>query len=296
MSALPAEIEAWRSSGREVSVFGQRVFARVEGTGEGDPVLYLHGFPTSSFDLRHALPTLTKRRRVVVHDHLGFGLSEKPVDYSYSLLEQAEVAIGVWKALGIERGHVVAHDYGTSVATELCARAVRGVLPFRMSSVTFCNGSMLLELARLRVTQRLLRHQTIGPLFARLASYRTFRAQMRRILARPDSVSERELELHWWLISSGGGRLRLPRISTYLDERVRFRERWIGSLGQLSAVGVPVRVVWARRDPIAVASIAERVAQMAGTTPRWLEDLGHYPMLEAPERWAEAVLEGLPVR
>jgi pimeloyl-ACP methyl ester carboxylesterase len=165
-----------------------------------------------------------------------------------------------------------------------------------MSSVTFCNGSMLLELAKLRLTQKLLRNQTIGPLFARLASYRTFRKKMRRILARPDAVGERELELHWWLISSGDGRLRLPQISSYLDERVRFRGRWIGSLGQLAGVGVPVRVVWARRDPIAVAQIAERVAQMAGTTPRWLEDLGHYPMLEDPQRWAEAILEGLPGR
>lgn len=293
MDALPAEIEAWRSGGRELSIFGRRVFTRVEEGGSGEPVLYLHGFPTSSFDVRHALPFLAKGRRVVAHDHLGFGLSEKPLDYSYSLLEQAEVALGIWKALGIDRGHVVAHDYGTSVATELCARAARGVLPFRMSSVTFCNGSMLLELAKLRVTQKLLRNQTIGPLFARLSSYRMFRLQMRRILARPEAVTERELELHWWLISSSEGRLRLPRISTYLDERVRFRQRWVGSLGQLAVAGVPVRVVWARKDPIAIPLIAERVAEMSGVTPRWLDDLGHYPMLESPERWAGAVLEGL---
>jgi hypothetical protein len=70
----------------------------------------------------------------------------------------------------VTRGHVVAHDYGTSVATELCARAVRGALPFRISSVTFCNSSMMLELAKLRVTQKLLRNRIVGPLFARWAN------------------------------------------------------------------------------------------------------------------------------
>lgn len=103
----------------------------------------------------------------------------------------------------------MAHDYGTSVATELCARAVRGALPFRISSVTFCNGSMMLELARLRVSPQLLRNRAVGPLFARLATYRMFRLQMRRILAKPDAVGERELELHWWLMTNGNGRERM---------------------------------------------------------------------------------------
>ena len=255
----------------------------------GEPLLYLHGFPTSSFDLRPALPFLAGKRRVVTHDHPGFGLSEKPADYSYSLVEQAEVALAVWGALGVTRGHLVAHDYGTSVATELCARAVRGPLPFRISSVTFCNGSMMLELAKLRVTQRLLRSRVVGPWFARRATYRMFRLQMRRIFAKPDAVSERELELHWWLITNGGGRDRMHQLSSYLDERVRFRQRWIGSLRSLASAGVPVHVVWGRKDPIAVPEIARRVAGEAGVEVVWLDGLGHYPMLEDPAAWAAAI-------
>jgi pimeloyl-ACP methyl ester carboxylesterase len=72
---------------------------------------------------------LAKSRRVIVHDHLGFGLSDKPAEYSYSLMEQAAYAVGVWRKLGIRRGHLLANDYGTSVATELLARHVRGMLP-----------------------------------------------------------------------------------------------------------------------------------------------------------------------
>src|SRR6185436_11057826 len=94
-------------------IFGHEVFtvATDAVAGEGLPLLVLHGFPSSSRDFLPALPALAARRRVVVHDHLGFGLSDKPAAYSYSLLEQAEVAIALWRELGITKGHLLAHDY-----------------------------------------------------------------------------------------------------------------------------------------------------------------------------------------
>lgn len=289
MERVPPEIQVWRAGGRDLNILGRRVFARIDGSGDGAPVVYLHGFPTSSYDLAPAIPLLSKDRRVVCHDHLGFGLSEKPAEYSYSLLEQADVALQVWRAFGVERAHVVAHDYGTSVATELCARAVRGVLPFKMLSVTFCNGSMMLELAKLRVTQRLLRNSITGPTFARLASRRVFTGQLRRIFARPDAVTAKELDNHWWLTVHGGGKLRMHQLSGYQDERVRFRERWIGSLSRLKDAGIPVQLVWGMKDPIAVGEIASRVAALTGAQVHWLENLGHYPMLEDPTAWVGAV-------
>ena len=160
--------------------------------------------------------------------------------------------------------------------------------------MTFCNGSMLLELAKLRTTQKLLRSRVTGPTFARLANRRLFVAQLKRIFARPDAVSARELDNHWWLAEHGGGKKRLPQISSYLDERVRFRERWIGSIPRLAKAGVRVNVVWAMRDPIAVPEIATRVAKLAGVEARWLDQLGHYPMLEDPGAWAVAIEAGLP--
>lgn len=255
---------------------------------DGAPLLVLHGFPSSSFDFHLALPMLAAHRRVVLHDHLGFGLSDKPERYSYSLMEQADAALLVWRALGITRGHLLAHDYGTSIATELLARRARGLLPIELSSVTLCNGSVHLELARLTPSQRLLRSPTLGPLFARVARPALFKAQLRRILGNPSSVSEEELDWMWAGLGHGGGRERLPAISSYLDERVRFRDRWTHAL---TAYEGPAHVLWGRRDPVAVAAIA---ARLAGELPRarlsWLEQLGHYPMLEEPHTWASAVL------
>jgi pimeloyl-ACP methyl ester carboxylesterase len=263
-----------------------RVFAVTAGEGPAPPLLVLHGFPSSSRDFASALPLLAADRRVVVHDHLGFGFSAKPARYSYSLLEQAEVALALWRSLGITRGHLLAHDYGTSVATELLARRERGLCPVELASVTLCNGSVHLDLAHLTPSQQLLRVPHLGALFARLAQKRVFVAQLRRILGDPHSVPDAELDAMWEGMIRDGGRDRLPALAGYMAERTRFAARWIGALEKLD---LPTHVLWGRRDPVAVPAIAEQLArEIPGAELTWLKDLGHYPMLEEPTRWAEA--------
>lgn len=279
----------WSSRGERRRIFGRDVFTVIEGSGDRVPVLVLHGFPSSSRDFVLALPRLAADRRVVVHDHLGFGESAKPRDYSYSLLEQAEVAIDLWRSLGITRGHLLAHDYGTSVATELLARRQRGLCPIDFASVTLCNGSVHIELAHLTPSQRLLRHPRIGPVFARLASKRVFMLQLRRILGDPRSVPDAELEAMWEGLVRDGGRERLPQLAGYMNERVRFHERWISAL---EALDRPAHILWGRRDPVAVVAIADQLLrEIPNAKATWLDDLGHYPMLEAPERWAAAAAD-----
>jgi pimeloyl-ACP methyl ester carboxylesterase len=280
----------WAGRGARHKVFGREVFAVLDGdVTDRAPILVLHGFPSSSRDFALALPHLAAQRRVIVHDHLGFGLSDKPREYAYSLLEQAEVALGLWRALGIRRGHLVAHDYGTSVATELLARRERGLCPVDFASVTLSNGSVHIELADLTPSQRLLRRPRIGRLFARLATRRVFLAQIRRVIGDPRAVPQEELDAMWEGLVRDGGRERLPTLAGYMDERVRFRARWIEPLTRLD---LACHVLWGRRDPVAVPAIAEQLArEIPGAKLTWLEDLGHYPMLEAPARWARAAID-----
>ena len=144
-------LEEWTRLGSYVTVHGRRMFV-VDTGGEDLPTLViLHGYPTSSHDYHEVLPTLAKHYRVIVHDHIGFGLSEKPHDYSYSLIEQTDQAIMLWRELGVTSARVFAHDYGTSVATELLARWNRGLRPVETSanwrpvrtSGRYCLGSTL---------------------------------------------------------------------------------------------------------------------------------------------------------
>lgn len=264
------------------------VFVVEEGPAEAPPLLLLHGFPSCSYDFHRVLPRLAERHRVIAHDHPGFGLSAKPANAAYSLLEQAEVALALWRRLGVRRGHLIAHDYGTSVATEVLARRERLGIPVELASVALCNGSVHLELAAVTRSQRLLKHPLVGPLFARLVGRRFFLARMRSLWGDEERLDPADLEVLWEAVERHGGRRVLPAVSRYLDERVRFARRWIGALERLD---LPTLVLWGDRDPVARPAIAERLAaEIPRARLEWLEGIGHYPMLEAPEAWAGAIL------
>lgn len=282
----------WTEAGQRIEIEGHKIFAIDSSAGaDKEVIVILHGYPTSSFDYKDVLPHLSERYRVIIHDHLGFGLSDKPEDYSYSLMEQADRALLLWKSLGVERAHLVAHDYGTSIATELIARRNMGFEPIKLESLTLCNGSVHIELAKLRIIQKLLRNQTVGPLIAKLSSKRIFRKNMRKLWHDPSLLPEEEIDSMWELLTMNEGKKALPRITQYLRERERFWHRWVGALKKTD---IKSNILWGNEDPITGGHIARiHHEEMPGSQLRILEGLGHYPMIEDPRRWAVGLLEGI---
>lgn len=286
-------VEEWRARGAHHTLLGQTLFAVDTGPENGaddarSTLVVLHGYPTSSHDYHAVLDDLAAHCRVIVHDHLGFGLSGKPRDYSYSLHEQADFALLLWQKLGVKSTHVFAHDYGTSVATELLARWNRGFRPVSLESMTLCNGSVHIERARLRLIQKLLRNRALGPLVARLSSQRVFNRNMRKLWSDPARLSQDDLDVMWELLTRDGGKAVLPRITQYLRDRVLYWNRWVGALQQSQ---LPLKFLWGAADPITGPDVAElHHAEAAGSQLTVLDDVGHYPMLEAPVRWTDALL------
>src|SRR6266550_7075287 len=124
---MPARTVAWRDRGSEEEFRGRRIhfFAR---DGQRPLLVLLHGFPSSSYDWRLLLEEETEHA-VLAPDFLGFGLSDKPRDHDYTLHWQADLVEELVRRRA-EGGPVflVAHDMGTSVATELMARDIEGTL------------------------------------------------------------------------------------------------------------------------------------------------------------------------
>jgi pimeloyl-ACP methyl ester carboxylesterase len=107
-------------------------------------VTLFHGFPAASFDWAGVLPALAVAGyRVTTLDFLGYGSSDKPHPYRYSLMEQATLVQAIWGDLGIDRTGLVPHDYGVSVAQELLSRDAG-----RVESMAWLNGGMFPDLHR----------------------------------------------------------------------------------------------------------------------------------------------------
>ena len=89
----------WEQKGEFINVFERSLFVIDSNTifeannSVQEVLVVLHGYPTSIYDYYKVLPDLAQKYRVIMHDHLGFGFSEKPLDYSYSLIEQADIAL-----------------------------------------------------------------------------------------------------------------------------------------------------------------------------------------------------------
>src|SRR5580698_6992094 len=98
-ASLPPELLAWESRGSylRVGAGSHRLYVQSigdSGARPADTLLLLHGFPESSYSFSRNVDALARRfHRVVLIELLGFGLSDKPLDHSCSLFEQADLAL-----------------------------------------------------------------------------------------------------------------------------------------------------------------------------------------------------------
>jgi cis-3-alkyl-4-acyloxetan-2-one decarboxylase len=80
--------------------------------GEGDPIVCLHGEPTWAYLYRKFIPPLSRRHRVIVPDHMGFGKSETPADREYTLATHVENLEALLLELDLRDITLVLQDWG----------------------------------------------------------------------------------------------------------------------------------------------------------------------------------------
>ena len=269
------------------STYGN-IFYRFRKGNSNQWISFLHGYPTSSLDYAEFISEIPEHYNVIAHDHLGFGMSDKPLSNDYLLIDQANIVCELYKYIGAEKVHVVAHDYGTSVATELLARSNANQLSFEILTLTLCNGSMLIDMSKLRLIQKLLKHKWIGPVIARLTSSNTFHRNMRNIWYDKTLYDREEFDQHWQALVSNNGKSVLPKITRYINQRYEHYDRWIGSLSETKK---PIHILWAENDPVAVIEMAYKLDTLIdGATINTIKKCGHYPMIEKQGEWLSHVM------
>jgi pimeloyl-ACP methyl ester carboxylesterase len=286
---MPTRTVAWRDRGTEEEFRGRRIHFLARD-GQRPLLLFLHGFPSSSYDWRLLLER-EPEHAVLAPDFLGFGLSEKPRDHEYTLHWQADMVEELVRRDGDSRPtFVVAHDMGTSVATELMARDIDGALKMDLTGVLLLNGSMVQGAASPTLGQRILR-SPLGPLMSRLSSERFFRQQFGSIFSPGHPLTEEEAEDQWALICAGGGRTLNHKTISYMKERFRYADRWHGAIRDWPK---PVSLAWGMLDPVATERVLDAVLALRPSAPLTrFEDLGHYPQIEDPGRVVDALRAAL---
>ncbi|MGI9124412.1 MAG: alpha/beta fold hydrolase [Mycobacterium sp.] len=284
-TALPPAVREWQAGGRMLATKAGEVFVR-SARGDGPTVLLLHGFPSSSYDFRGVTERMAGRPWLTL-DFLGFGLSDKPRPHRYSLIEQADIVETVVADSGAGPVVAIAHDMGTSVATELLARDVAGVLSFDLQSAVLTNGSVIIERASLRPSQKILR-SPLGPVLSRLTNQRSFIRGFAELFSTANPLSEAEAQAQWALLAREDGQRILHLLCAYLNERVDFAPRWHGAVRDWPK---PLSFLWATEDPVATVNVLAGLRELRPVAEVIeLPGVGHYPQIEVPDEFIAAAL------
>lgn len=244
----------------------------VADQGSGPAVLLLHGFPDTHDLWRHQVPELTTGGfRTVAPDLRGFGASDKTGPYD--LGSHVGDLVGLLDRLGVDRAHVVGHDWGAAIGWVMAS-----VVPDRVLSLTAMTVGHPTAFAGAGLTQRekswymlLFQFEGIAEQWLSADGFANFRAWS----GHPDSdaVVTRLAEPGALTAALGIYRDALPP-STLVSPRP-----------ELPPVTAPVLGVWASGDRfLTEASVAASGAQVAGP---WryvrLDGAGHWMQLDRPE-------------
>ncbi|XDD50557.1 alpha/beta fold hydrolase [Leptospira sp. WS92.C1] len=281
-------LEEWKQSGSYFSYRDWKIFYQEEGKGEN--LLLVHGFPTASFDWGKIWKTLSKNRRLIACDLLGFGFSSKP-KIEYSIFLQADILEKFLNDCGIKEVSILAHDLGNTVVQELLARFITrkktGVKGLSIKKITLLNGGIFPESHRARLIQKLL-HSPIGWILSYLMNRRSFQKSFSAVFGPNTKPSQKELDDFWNLVYSGGGTQIAHRLIRYIQERKTNRERWVGAI--LNSP-IPIRMINGIEDPVSGAHLVSRYRELSPKADIVeLKEIGHYPQVEAPEEVIRSVL------
>jgi pimeloyl-ACP methyl ester carboxylesterase len=269
-----------------VSRRGHRIAFRRRGVGP--TVLLLHGFPTWSYDYAEVASDLARDHDVITLDFLGYGASEKPNPYEYSVAESADIVEDLTAQLDAKSVRLVTHDYGGIVGQELVDRANRGQLSFAIDSLIMLNSGIVYSAYRPTRLQKLLIQPVIGRLLAGRVSAARLRSALDAIRGTP--LTDTEFDDLWLGLSRDNGHKLSHLLIKYNAERAIHHRRWEAALANWTG---PLHLVWGLDDPVSGRHVLEQATKVlphAAVTE--LAGVGHYPQSEAPQAVIAAVRSG----
>jgi pimeloyl-ACP methyl ester carboxylesterase len=266
-----------------VSRRGHRIAFRRRGAGP--TLLLLHGFPTWSYDYAEVASDLARDHDVITLDFLGYGASDKPNPYQYSVAESADIVEDLAAHLGVKSTRLVIHDYGGIVGQELVDRANKGQLDFAIDSIVMLNCGIVYSAYRPTRAQKLL----IMPVVGKLLASRVSAARIRSLLdeVRGSKLTQTEFDDLWLGMSRENGEKLWHLLIKYNAERAIHHRRWETALANWDG---PLYLVWGPDDPVSGRHVLEQAVKvLPHATVTELAGVGHYPQSEAPQAVAAAV-------
>jgi pimeloyl-ACP methyl ester carboxylesterase len=267
--------------GEFIDVGDRRLYYYAAGSrGAGNPILLLHGFPTSGHLWSEVVHLLPKGHRVVVLDLLGYGRSDGPGTADLSLHAHAGRVVGFMDALRITQAIVVGHHLGGGVAQALATQ-----WPDRCSHLGLLH-SIGFDVTLTGTLALLRAFRPLSGLLPGAALFRIVHRELERWYADPGRGRHSVDQYLRAFLQPGGHRAFLRHVGA-------FREAEGATLAAaLGAIRIPVAILAGRADRVVPSSVAIRLQKtVSGATLDFIEDGRHFSPEEAPERVADVIAD-----
>jgi pimeloyl-ACP methyl ester carboxylesterase len=266
-----------RAPGSFMDIDGHRI--HYVQAGQGDPVVLIHGWNGSTFDVRYVIPELAQRYRVVAIDLLGYGYSAQPADGDYSVAGLAEIVRRVMDRLGIKRAAVLGHSMGGAIAMWLALHD-----PELIERLILVDSATVKEMSRGRNWGLVLR--PLLPLLAPVLLRKgTVRRSLRSAVHDPARVTPEALE----------GHLRPLRMKGHLRAQAKqLSDRRRDEAFDASRIRQPTLILWGEHDRWVPLSTGEELARLIPSARLVaIRSAGHLPLEEQPDLCNRELLDFL---
>ena len=252
-------VERNKSAGRYFEAGEIRSFVREDG--DGDPVVLIHGVPSSSFLYRKVIDELAARGlRGIAFDLPGLGLADRPPDFDYTWTGLGRFARTAVDALGLDRFHLVVHDVGGPVGFELAAAA-----PERIRSLTVLNTLVEVDGFERPWSMEPFARRGIGEAYLATMTKPAFRALFNlQGVANRHAVPKEEVYAYVDLLKREDGGRAFLKIMRGFERTREKQELYVGALRD---VPYPVQIVWGEHDPALELAVHGEHARRAAGLP-----------------------------
>ncbi len=297
--------EIWRERGElftfqpgEPGVAAVQVFHVQAGDPDLPVMLLVHGFPTCSIDWFDTLERLSGSHRVCALDFPGYGFSDKPRGWGYSLARDARL-LGFYlsEIAGAESAIVVAHDRGDSVALIHAARCAAGECPVRLEHLLLTNGNVFLPLSNLTPWQRLMLDQTTAAqVVANMTPEILAQGMGATTFTPPRGADDPDVLALAATFAHRDGLAVMHETIQYLHERSADEQSWLEGLADSE---IPTTLIWGLNDTVSPPRVPMHVwdrylmLKPGANSLYFIPDANHYLQNDRPDAFAQAVRHAL---
>jgi pimeloyl-ACP methyl ester carboxylesterase len=264
---------------QDVVVNGVRSPVRIGGdTNANEAVVFLHGNPGSSEDFLDLLPAAAAFARVIAPDMPGYGKADRPDAFAYTVPGFARHFAGILEQLGVTRAHLVLHDFGGPWGLHWAADH-----PAQVASLTLLNIGALPGYSWHKFA-RIWRTPIVGELFQWGATRGAFRLLLNADNPKPFPNAFIDRVFDDTDAKSKSSMLKLYRATPDPGGLT------VGLAERLKPLRLPALVLWGDGDKYLPFRLAEAQKQYFDAAVHILPNVGHWPMIDEPDRVRELVL------